>query len=84
MTRPLPSDLETYAEARVAAGEYATVDDALRAAFALLRDHDAKRARLKAMLDEGYRSAREEPTCSVEEAIAEFDAMLSGDTQTPE
>jgi putative addiction module CopG family antidote len=83
MTRhvDLPPDLEAYVEARVAAGEYATVDEAVGAAVALLRERYEKRSRLNTMLQEGYRSVREEPTYSVEEAMAEFDLVMLGDTQ---
>jgi putative addiction module CopG family antidote len=79
MTRPvdLPPDIQAFVDAQIAAGAYDSVDEAVRAAFDLLQERTEKLTRLKALLDEGYRSAREEPTCTVEEAIAEFDRMIA-------
>ena len=56
----LPEDLARFAEARIAAGLSANVEDALRAGAAALeaQQHrrDAKLAKLRAAIDEGDRS----------------------------
>ena len=53
----LPEDLARFAEARIAAGLSANVEDVLRAGKAALeekqRRHDAKLAKLRAAIDEG-------------------------------
>ncbi|HEY3814381.1 MAG TPA: type II toxin-antitoxin system ParD family antitoxin [Caulobacteraceae bacterium] len=80
MTRPvtLPPELEAYVEARVAAGDYASVEDAVEAAVDLLRERDEKLVRFRAMIEEAYESLRRgEPTYSVEEALAEFDRVAA-------
>jgi putative addiction module CopG family antidote len=58
-TADLPEDLARFAEARIAAGLSANVEDALRAGAAALEAQqlrDAKRAKLRAAIDEGDRS----------------------------
>jgi putative addiction module CopG family antidote len=78
MTRPvtLPPDLEAFAEARVEAGDYASVDEVVRAGIDLLRERANRRARLDALIDEGARSAESERVYTAEESLAEIDEIL--------
>ena len=63
MTQPviLPPDLEAFVVARIAAGDYASVDEAVRAAFELLKKREEGRARLDAAIDEGFGEPEERP-----------------------
>ena len=78
MTRPvtLPPDLEAFAEARVEAGDYASVDEVLSAGLDLLRDRAEARAKLSAMIDEGYKSLEEGPGYTLEESMADLDNLI--------
>jgi antitoxin ParD1/3/4 len=79
MTKPLTpadllEDLARFAEARIAAGLAANVEDALRAGAAALKAEqhrrDAKLAKLRAALDEGDASGVAED-CSLEGILAQ-------------
>ena len=87
MTRPvdLPPDLEAFIDARIAAGEYASADEAIRAAIDLLRQRDQARAKLNALIDEGYESLeRGERTYTVEEAMFRIRLWIAGDRRGAE
>ncbi|HWE45437.1 MAG TPA: type II toxin-antitoxin system ParD family antitoxin [Caulobacteraceae bacterium] len=73
----LPPDLEAYVDARIAAGEYASAEEAVTAALNLLRERDDKLVRFRKLVEEGYKSLEEGPPCTVEEAIAAFDSMIA-------
>jgi antitoxin ParD1/3/4 len=52
----LPEDIARLAEAQVAAGRFATVEDVVRAGVEALAQMEQKRAAIRAALEEGERS----------------------------
>ncbi len=85
MTQPLilPPDIKAYVDARIAAGDFTTVDEALRAAFDLLKRREEGRARMDAVIDEGFESLKNGRTYSVEEAFDLIDGWIAEGKQPP-
>jgi antitoxin ParD1/3/4 len=73
----LPEDAARFAEAQIAAGRFATVDDVVLAAMRSLeteeRRYETKLAALRAAIDEGDQSGIAEDS-SLEGVLAEFRA----------
>ena len=73
----LPEDIARIAEAEVAAGHYATVEDVVRAGVEAVQRHRQRTKAVLEALDEGERSGLAEDS-SIEGVLAEFRARRAG------
>lgn len=78
MTRTveLTPELEHFADECVTDGRYRDVSDVVRSALGLLKDYEEQRRQFTATLDEALEEADREGTFTVEEVVAEAQAII--------
>ena len=72
----LTPELERFARQCVAEGRYNNVSEVVRSALRLLQDLEQQRRQFTAMLDAAMEEADRDGTFTVEEVLAEMDAII--------
>jgi putative addiction module CopG family antidote len=86
MSVTLTADAESLVRKKVESGQYASVDDVIRAAMRLLDRHDRQRQHLLALLDEGDVGEGVPFTSELEEEIerSSEERFLRGEQPSPD
>jgi antitoxin ParD1/3/4 len=77
-TVTLPPALERFAQECVEEGRYESVSAVVSSALRLLQEAEEQRKQFQASLDEAMAEADRHGTISIEEALAEMDAIIDG------
>jgi antitoxin ParD1/3/4 len=72
----LTPELERFARQCVAEGRYNNVSEVVRSALRLLQDLEQQRRQFTAMLDAAMAEADRDGTFTIEELLAEMDAII--------
>lgn len=72
----LTPELERFARECVAAGRYNNVSEVVRSALRLLQDSEERRREFLAMLHEAEAEAERTGTSTIDEVIADVDAII--------
>lgn len=74
----LPPALEKFARDCVAEGRYSNVSEVVRSALRLLQQHEEQCRQFAASIEEAQAEADRDGTFTLEEVLAEVDAIIDG------
>lgn len=80
-TVQLTPEQEEFARACVATGRYETVSDVLRSGLALLQEQIERRKAFDKMIDEAREEGEREGYFTIDEVVAEMDAIIAAETK---
>jgi antitoxin ParD1/3/4 len=72
----LPPALERFTRECVAEGRYSNVSEVVRSGLRLLQEYEEERRKFAASIDEAQAEADRDGTFTIEEVLAEVDAIL--------
>ncbi len=72
----LTPELEGFARSCVESGRYNNVSEVMRSALRLLQDQEERRRAFTRSLEEAMEEARQEGTYTLDEVLAEMDAII--------